>query len=698
MPLFDRAAVKRFAPGRQRSEAAAPVEMNFFPDVSLNVQWSGVRQTDDLKSFVWTGTVAGAPLGEAVLIVSDKMVTGDFSRGDGMVYELRTAADGTHWVREIDQRLLPKELPPRTDSPASAGAAPPAVAGQKDALDDGLTIDVMVVYTPAARQKAGGTEAMRQLIELAIAETNQGYRNSAILQQVRLAYSGEVDYSESGAFDTDLDRLASPDDGYMDDIHRLRNSYAADLVSLWVEAGDACGLGFLMTSPSRASADQGFSVVMRSCATGYYSFGHEMGHNMGASHARDDGTGPGAYPYAYGFKQRTGADLFRTVMAYDTNCNCPRVNYWSNPGVAYHGIFAGVDPNAADAADNALVLNNTRTTVANYRVSQGGSGGGGGEGGSGSGLPESDHPYANNTDKTWTYTLPQGAASLNVTFDSRTSVEPGYDFIYISDANGTPISGSPFTGASLSNRTISVPGATVKIRLTSDSSTVDYGFKVTSITGNGVAGGSSLPRLVVTAFTAPATGVIGSTISGTRATVQNQGGGAAGPFRLGYYYSRNSNVTTADVYSGYTCTFSNGLAAGASSSCSGEIGVPASLSPGTWYVAAIVDDRNQVQQSDRSGNVRVSDGGPLNLTGGTPAELITPAPGSVLTSASAVFRWTPGTGVSMYSLAIGTTLGGTDIYNQDQGTALSVTISGLPAGGQTLYIKLSSRIGSETRA
>ncbi len=94
--------------------------------------------------------------------------------------------------------------------------------------------------------------------------------------------------------------------------------------------------------------------------------------------------------------------------------------------------------------------------------------------------PESPHPYPNNFDRTWTCTALTGA-SLDVTFDAQTSVEPGLDFIYITDGNGNPIPGSPFTGASLAGQTKNVPGTVLKIRLVSDRRNGDYGFKVTNV-------------------------------------------------------------------------------------------------------------------------------------------------------------------------------------------------------------------------
>jgi hypothetical protein len=107
------------------------------------------------------------------------------------------------------------------------------------------------------------------------------------------------------------------------------------------------------------------------CMTGYYSFGHEIGHNMGLNHARSDPTGTGAYSYSFGFKNPTG--LFRTVMAYCCGypyctSGCPRVLHFSNPNVTYGGNPTGVSQTSASSAYNALSLDNTRVTVANWRV------------------------------------------------------------------------------------------------------------------------------------------------------------------------------------------------------------------------------------------------------------------------------------------------------------------------------------------
>ena len=71
------------------------------------------------------------------------------------------------------------------------------------------------------------------------------------------------------------------------------------------------GLGvssIFLPNINRPQPDLGFSVVVRSCATGSYSFGHELGHNR-ASHPRGDPPVAGVFPFSYGFKQSRGGAI-----------------------------------------------------------------------------------------------------------------------------------------------------------------------------------------------------------------------------------------------------------------------------------------------------------------------------------------------------------------------------------------------------
>jgi hypothetical protein len=105
-------------------------------------------------------------------------------------------------------------------------------------------------------------------------------------------------------------------------------------------------------------------VTAYPCISPNYTFGHELAHNMGTAHAPEDPNAPPVLPYAYGYKDP--AQLFRTVMAYDCPSGCPRVLHFSNPAATHSGRPTGTP----DLQNNALALNQTSPTAANFRESR----------------------------------------------------------------------------------------------------------------------------------------------------------------------------------------------------------------------------------------------------------------------------------------------------------------------------------------
>ena len=356
------AVPKAFGQGAATSIAVGKsITLNLFEDVTFIADSDSIERT--ARGTTWIGHLRDIEHGQVILVVNDDVVVGNISLPAAR-YHIRYAGNGAHEVQEIDPSKFPVDersvpVPPKIPVPESRSAPDP-----KAQADDGSVIDVMVIYSTTTRTAAGGTTAMRAEIDLGIAETNQSYFNSGILHRVRLVHADEVSYTETGVLGDALDCITELADGCLDGIHALRDLYAADLVSLWVEKGDACGIGW-WDAPSVAAA-HGFSVVDRSCATGTYSFGHELGHNMGAHHDVYVKPATAGNPYGHGYVNLSAG--WRTVMAYDDACvaagkKCHRIQYWSNPAFRYSGAALG------DAsADNHRILNASAGTVANFRT------------------------------------------------------------------------------------------------------------------------------------------------------------------------------------------------------------------------------------------------------------------------------------------------------------------------------------------
>lgn len=112
-------------------------------------------------------------------------------------------------------------------------------------------------------------------------EANQSYANSDMVQRLRLVHTLETAAGDAqNQFDPDLAALRNLSDGIFDEVDAARETFHADEVALIIEDDSACGLGYLDSDATSA-----FVTVHRTCATGYYSFAHELGHNMGAHHA-----------------------------------------------------------------------------------------------------------------------------------------------------------------------------------------------------------------------------------------------------------------------------------------------------------------------------------------------------------------------------------------------------------------------------
>ena len=313
--------------------------------------WSGIIENPGLLNVPFSpDTLEFDPINTVMLVKSGNTITGNV-HFNGEWYKIRPLKTGGHAIVSVNYAAMPPDHPKKAY--ARLPVIPMPAGSSLDKAD--TVINVMVHYTSSAASASGNISA---LIDLAVAESNQGYTNSGVLIDLILVHKSQVTYTQSGSFSTDLSRYRGTSDGYMDSIHTTRNSVAADVGLLVINNSSSCGLA----SGIGSTASTAFSDAHWDCITGYYSFAHEIGHLQSARHdpATDGSTSPYAYGHGY---QYNGNPKWRTIMAYACSGGCPRLNYWSNPSKLYNGLPMGT----TSTSDNTRVLNNTRGTVAAFR-------------------------------------------------------------------------------------------------------------------------------------------------------------------------------------------------------------------------------------------------------------------------------------------------------------------------------------------
>ena len=212
------------------------------------------------------------------------------------------------------------------------------------------TYSVKFYYTP---EFAASTADIPGFINQVIMETNQGYANSQVPLTVTAHCIELATINDISSASDMLSNFANMKSSSSE----LRGG--ADAAAILVDNFQACGVGYLNTISSGIT----FTATMKSCAVGYYSFGHELGHNIGLTH--DPATSANSnYPYGHGhlIAQGTASTGYRTILAYSATGHSTRVNYYSNPDVSYPAT--GTPTGVKGLSNNAALLIQNRMSLA----------------------------------------------------------------------------------------------------------------------------------------------------------------------------------------------------------------------------------------------------------------------------------------------------------------------------------------------
>lgn len=303
----------------------------------------------------WVGRLAGSRDSEVILSAAEGVVSG-WVRSPFGDYELFPVRGGDHAVARIDHDALPGHeaiAAPQTEEQQPFTPRAPAKA-----RDGAGSIDVMVLYTPDARDEAGGNPQIKSQIALMVDMANQAFANSRMDARLRLAFAGVTPFEMTGV--PLFDMLALLDNTR---VATLRNVHKADLVALVVETNNVyCSVAIIQREVGPIFAPFAYSIAALPCTLG---FAQGIGRNLGFEPDPANGPPPAqaSFPWAFGHFVKNN---FRTVMAMPQPCgDCEQILHFSNPRVDY-----GVHPTGIEnERDNARVARVTAPLVADFRLS-----------------------------------------------------------------------------------------------------------------------------------------------------------------------------------------------------------------------------------------------------------------------------------------------------------------------------------------
>merc|ERR1712025_1229137 len=292
--------------------------------------------------------------GEAIFTWKGNLVVGSVHL-NGESWQLQGCGSNCYLWIKFDNTWPDEETLESSDSvpgTASDAALTKLFAQGESDSETMVSYSIMIWYTPQFRATFSSEEEMNLFIDLIFQETNQGYINSQIPVT---AVKHDVKQHPNL---TDIENSSEMLNAFADSMSLPDLLNCADSTALLIEDFSSCGIAFL----DRAFTCGAISVTKKSCATGYYSFGHEIGHNFGSRHdpaqySSTDGDGYGHWIQPTGSEEFSG---YRTIMAYRGFGHYYRVNHYSNPGVTFNSNPTGVE----GLSNNARLITANRFAMA----------------------------------------------------------------------------------------------------------------------------------------------------------------------------------------------------------------------------------------------------------------------------------------------------------------------------------------------
>lgn len=301
-----RFAVVKINPALLLKERA--INLNLFPNEFFITATDKIDQRGEWD-FSWHGNAPGHF--SNILLTTYKEAVAGYIIIDDNYFNVRSIGNGLHVLVQADPRKSGRcgtgsastsTFSFRDKNPA-LGQSEIFNASKTDNLSRTMSntvIKVLVAYTTAAKDLAGGESGITAIINSAKYAANVSYTNSAVAIELQIAKTEEIlNFSETDEYQVDALKYCGQSakhssmlidfkegNGAMASIPNLRGLYGGDVAVLLVAPGFLPDNDVGQAFDINVSADQAFCVVNYdyAAAGGSWTFAHEIGHLQGGRH------------------------------------------------------------------------------------------------------------------------------------------------------------------------------------------------------------------------------------------------------------------------------------------------------------------------------------------------------------------------------------------------------------------------------